>query len=45
VISDVCRGCGRCVEACPHQAIKLTYSTESFLDAAIDQIAPLVDVE
>jgi len=46
VIDDtVCRGCGRCVEVCPLDAIELTVADTSFMAAAIERIAPLVDLQ
>jgi len=44
VISDVCRGCGRCIDVCPQQAIKLTFVGDGFVAASIARLAPLVDV-
>jgi ferredoxin len=44
VIDDACRGCGRCVTACPHQAIELTIDDEQFVRKTIERLAPLVDV-
>jgi len=39
-----CRGCGRCVEACPNQAIELTIEDSSFVQQAIERLSPLVDL-
>jgi len=39
-----CRGCGRCVEICPLDAIELTITDEAFMDRAIERISPLVDL-
>ncbi len=44
VISDACRGCGRCVEACPQRAIELTLEDIRFKEKAISHLVPLVDV-
>jgi len=44
VIGDACRGCGRCVEICPADAIELTLEDELFVREAIDRLSPLVDV-
>ncbi len=34
----LCRGCGRCVDACPNQAIALTVDKDTFLRESIQQI-------
>jgi Fe-S-cluster-containing hydrogenase component 2 len=44
IISDGCRGCGRCVEVCPQNAIEMVITDPQFVKHAIDRIAPLVDV-
>ncbi|MDR3578177.1 MAG: 4Fe-4S binding protein [Anaerolineaceae bacterium] len=43
-ISEECRGCGRCVEACPQEAIHLTIEDSDFLQKQITRITNLVDV-
>ena len=43
-INDDCRGCGRCVEICPVQAIQLDVEHRLFVEQSIASIAPLVDV-
>ncbi|MHA1970750.1 MAG: DUF362 domain-containing protein [Candidatus Thorarchaeota archaeon] len=45
VISAECRGCGRCVEVCPHDAIELTIDNKEFIGVSIDRVSSLVDVE
>ena len=43
-ISTACRGCGRCVEICPNEAIELRIENPAFVDQTINRIADLVDV-
>ena len=45
VISAECRGCGRCVEVCPNNAIELTINNPEFLSESIDRVSSVVDVE
>ena len=42
-ITEHCRGCGRCVNVCPQQAIQLTMD-ETSVKKTIDFLAPTVDV-
>ena len=44
VITEDCRGCGRCVEVCPSGAITLTVDRERFLKENTEQISRLVDL-
>ncbi len=44
VISNECRGCGRCVNVCPQKAIELTVEDDNFVKISIARIASLVDV-
>ena len=44
VIDDACRGCGRCVDVCPEEAIEMSIEYGDFVERSIDRIAPLVDV-
>ena len=44
VKSDACRGCGRCVEICPNQAIDLVIDPEVAIEKSIRRISLLVDV-
>ncbi len=43
-INGDCRGCGRCVEICPNEAITLTVEGDTFVDESIRRLALLVDV-
>jgi ferredoxin len=43
-ISDECRGCGRCVDVCPQEAIEIKIDSGQFVGKAIGRISPLVDV-
>ncbi len=44
MISDACRGCGRCVEACAQQAIAMTIEDNQIVERTIDRLSSLVDV-
>ena len=44
VISEDCRGCGRCVEVCPQQAIALTIEDTSFVEHTVERISKLVEI-
>jgi ferredoxin len=43
-ISNECRGCGRCVEICPENAIELIISNKQFIQDSIDKIEKVIDV-
>ena len=45
VIGVECRGCGRCVEVCPNNAIEFKLTNTDFLNDSIDRISAVVDVE
>jgi ferredoxin len=44
VISEACRGCGRCVSVCPEGAIEVTVENDQFVADVIERISSLVDV-
>lgn len=44
VISEACRGCGRCVTVCPESAIEITVEYGELVEESIAHISPLVDV-
>jgi ferredoxin len=44
VIDDACRGCGRCVEICPADAIEVSLDEDLFVRESIQRLSPLVDL-
>jgi ferredoxin len=44
-IGEECRGCGRCVEVCPNEAIRLTIQAGVPLDTTIERLSQKVDVQ
>jgi hypothetical protein len=44
VIGDACRGCGRCVEMCPAEAIELSFDEDSFVHESIGRLPLMGDV-
>jgi len=44
VISDICRGCGRCAEVCPQNAIRVIVDDQDFVKVTIRRLAEAVDV-
>lgn len=43
-ISKECRGCGRCVEVCPQNAIEVSINDTDYVKKSIKQIDKLIDV-
>ena len=39
-----CRGCGRCLESCPCEAIELSYQYEASVNQTIEVLTPLFDL-
>jgi NAD-dependent dihydropyrimidine dehydrogenase PreA subunit len=39
-----CRGCGRCVETCPNNAIEVIIENSGFINDSIRRISDVVDV-
>jgi ferredoxin len=44
VIDIICRGCGRCVEVCPNEAIEITFQNGHFAQETINLLTPLIDL-
>ncbi|MFW9794050.1 MAG: DUF362 domain-containing protein [Candidatus Thorarchaeota archaeon] len=44
-ISGQCRGCGRCVETCPENAIEMKIDSRHFVEDSIERVSAVVDVE
>ena len=44
VIGAECRGCGRCVEICPNEAIELTIQESSYVENTIQRLEQRVDI-
>jgi ferredoxin len=43
-ISGLCVACGRCIEACPNQALELCVDDEGYVEATIRRLERRVDV-
>ncbi len=43
-IAETCRGCGRCVDACPNQAIELVVMDQDYLSATLGRLTAAVDL-
>jgi ferredoxin len=43
-VTDQCRGCGRCVEACPNHAVKMTTPTVIDIEKTAKRIRKKMDV-
>ncbi|MFX1278128.1 MAG: DUF362 domain-containing protein [Promethearchaeota archaeon] len=44
IISNQCRGCGRCVSVCPQNAIELLIDEERFIEKSIHELENIIDV-
>lgn len=44
VIGGACRGCGRCVEICPVDAIELSFDERLSVRESIERLSPLIDL-
>jgi Pyruvate/2-oxoacid:ferredoxin oxidoreductase delta subunit len=44
VIGEECRGCGRCVDICPIEAIEIRIDDPSFVNDTIEKLSPLVNI-
>jgi ferredoxin len=44
VIDEECRGCGKCITACPENAIQLIIDDDDFILNAISRLKSAVDV-
>jgi MinD superfamily P-loop ATPase len=45
ISQELCKGCGRCVEACRQLAIELSVEDSAFFEKSVRRIEPLVDVK
>lgn len=44
VITEACRGCGRCVTVCPQNAIEISIDHDRFVEESINRLSSVVDV-
>ncbi|MBN2549909.1 MAG: 4Fe-4S binding protein [Anaerolineales bacterium] len=44
VIGEDCRGCGRCAEVCPNDAIEVSIAEPAYVHKTIERISSLVDL-
>jgi len=44
-ISHECRGCSRCIEICPNDAIDIKVDSQHFVQKTIDDLSPLVELD
>jgi len=41
---ELCKGCGRCVTACPNDAIEIDIANDAFINTSIERLEKAVDV-
>ena len=44
IITDECRGCGRCVSTCPQGAIELTLNDNEYIKKTIKNVSNILNV-
>lgn len=44
VVTENCRGCGRCVEVCPNDAIQISIDPDRFFRESVEQIERVVEI-
>ncbi|NVM29679.1 MAG: 4Fe-4S binding protein [Candidatus Helarchaeota archaeon] len=44
IIKNTCRGCGRCVDICPQNAIEISITDDRFVERTIEHISAKVDL-
>lgn len=44
IISNECRGCGRCVDICPQKSIEIIFEDANYVEKTIGEIDKVVDV-
>jgi Fe-S-cluster-containing hydrogenase component 2 len=44
IISEDCRGCGRCIEICPNDAIELKIEDSNYIKNSIEELDRIIEV-